>query len=168
MIFRLEKWKKISQTHYSASTLGRIRNDDNGRYLRSDSGSNHGYTNVCIRTPSGIQHVSTQRVIAYAFGLIDSWDDPRDVDHINGNRMDCRLCNLRAITHKDNCRTRKGPRKARTIIVRNKDTNEIIGDYATQHDIHVQLGVSQGAISLCLNHKKGYHSSHGYTFEWKD
>lgn len=49
---------------------------------------------------------SKHRIIAYTFGLIDNIHQKVDIDHINKITDDNRLENLRAISHKENLKTR--------------------------------------------------------------
>lgn len=45
----------------------------------------------------------------YSYGYM-----PKEIDHINGNRSDNRLCNLREVTHKQNTQNLVNPRKNNT------------------------------------------------------
>jgi len=45
----------------------------------------------------------------YSYGYM-----PKEIDHINGNRMDNKLCNLREVTHKENTQNQVHLRKNNT------------------------------------------------------
>lgn len=50
--------------------------------------------------------VSAHRV---GFGIYHGYFPDGDIDHINGNRKDNRVCNLRAVTHNENQKNTKMP-----------------------------------------------------------
>lgn len=41
-------------------------------------------------------------------------EEPDEIDHINMDRSDNRLCNLRSVTHRENCSHFLGPNKRKT------------------------------------------------------
>ena len=58
------------------------------------SKTNHGYITICIDKEKYLMH---RLVFLYFNGFI-----PKEVDHINGNRCDNRIENLREVTHTQN------------------------------------------------------------------
>lgn len=65
------------------------------------------------------------RLNRYLLGIkdLDDWDGKTVVDHINGNSLDNRMCNLRICTHKQNCQNMR-KKDSFTGVNFNKQSNK--------------------------------------------
>ena len=92
----MEIWKKIEEfENYSISNEGRIRNDKTGT-IRKPQNYTNGYFSVRLNRKNLLIH----RLVAKAF--IENPERKPVVDHINGDRKDNRVENLRWVTTAEN------------------------------------------------------------------
>jgi len=77
----------------------RCRRGNRAAWALADKGNGYGYLRVGVDGKRYLLH----RVIWVM--LHGYW--PEQIDHINGNRSDNRLVNLRAVTNADNCRNKR-------------------------------------------------------------
>lgn len=92
----MEIWKKvIGFENYSVSSLGRIRNDKSGT-IRKLQTYTKGYFSVRLDGKNLLVH----RLVAIAF--LDNPERKTVVDHLNGDRKDNRVENLRWVTTAEN------------------------------------------------------------------
>lgn len=91
-------WKKIEERpNYSVSTNGDVRNDKTGRILKPHKKA-EGYLQVELGHLTSPLYV--HRLVAKAF--IPNPQNKPQVDHINGNKEDNRVENLRWVTVSEN------------------------------------------------------------------
>jgi hypothetical protein len=95
----IETWKKIEGYEYSVSDLGRIRNDKTDKILKQNPNS-VGYYMINLRKNGIMKTFACHRLIAIAF--IPNPDSKKYVDHINGDRLNNSLNNLRWATASEN------------------------------------------------------------------
>jgi len=103
-----EIWKPLRDWPYEASSLGRVRNRHHRIRKLSDTG--FGYKQVCLSKDGHARCVYVHRLVCEAFfGAPPSPD--MEVDHINFDRGDNRVVNLRWLSRKENLarRTQIGP-----------------------------------------------------------
>lgn len=100
----MEEFRKIEEfEYYSISNLGRVRNDKTYRILKSSINSN-GYEYITIKIYTNkipktyLRYI--HRLMAIAF--IPNEENKQQIDHINGNKVDNRLENLRWVTISEN------------------------------------------------------------------
>lgn len=150
-----ETWKKIpmkTRHDYFASNYGRIMSG--GYYLKSgiwkpghiikENMTHHGYYRLHIdRRPQYVH-----RLVAITF--ISGEPEGKEVDHINANRRDNRVLNLRWVTHSQNMlnpnnadritKTRKNIKNAPRILPGTPEWEQLRIEYALQGIILYEPG----------------------------
>jgi hypothetical protein len=101
----MEEWKPIEDfPEYEVSNLGRVKSLN---YHRSGQEQllkqvlQNGYLIVCLHKDKIQKNVKVHRLVVKAF--LPNPENKRTIDHINRNKQDNRLENLRWATHSENC-----------------------------------------------------------------
>lgn len=145
-------WKKIdNKPNYSISDNGDVRNDKTGRILKPHKGTS-GYFQVMLGRKTSPLYV--HRIVAHAF--LPNPNNLPQVDHINGNKLDNSVNNLRWVSISDNCLSfgyvsRIENRKKKIIATNGEQT--IIFNSRAETAKHFGCDASQ--ISYGKTYKKG-------------
>lgn len=92
-----EEWKDIKDfINYQVSNLGRVRNKTRGNIL---SPNNNGSNYLSVQLGKGKRRY-IHRLVAQEF--IPNSRNCKEINHINGNRMDNRINNIEWCTRQDN------------------------------------------------------------------
>jgi hypothetical protein len=95
----MEEWKIISFCEeFSVSNMGRVKYNINGRILKANN--NGGYLRISLKKKQPYIH----KLVAEAF--LPNLDNYTECDHINRDKTDNRVCNLRWINRSNNCRNK--------------------------------------------------------------
>lgn len=93
-----EKWKQVEDTNYEISDHGRLRRKGQRKLI--SGGLNNGYYKVSLKTSEGVVARSIHRLVAQAF--IPNPENKEMVDHIDGNRINNNVTNLRWVSAEEN------------------------------------------------------------------
>lgn len=98
----MEIWKNIEDYEkYQVSSLGRVRTTrGNGKILSLKKKNRQGYVIIALRKDGKNFYKRVHRLVAQAF--IPNPDNKPDIDHINTDKTDNRVENLRWATRKEN------------------------------------------------------------------
>ena len=95
------KWIKGYDGIYKVSNYGRIKSYQKGtEKIIKPSLSPHGYLYVALSKFGDHKNFRLHRLVAQAF--ISNPDHLSDVDHINGDKLNCTVENLRYVSHREN------------------------------------------------------------------
>lgn len=110
-------WKKIERNNnYSINKNGEVRNDATGRIKTPFKNKANGYLIVDLYKNNKSQKVPIHRLVAEAF--IPNPENKLTVDHIDGNRQNNSIENLRWATYSENnSRFETSGVRSETIIV---------------------------------------------------
>lgn len=122
-----EEWKEYPpNTDYLVSTTGRVqgwyKNKSRRRELKPDMG-NAGYYSCHILIDGRRVNKPVHRIVAETF--LPNPEGLPDVDHIDGNKTNNNVDNLRWMTHSENCKRVKGRKipEGRPVVSIDKGKN---------------------------------------------
>ena len=103
--FMVEIWKTIEDyPNYMISSMGRVKSLGNNKTrkekIRKLQNSKDGYLQIELWKNGNGKKYQVHRLVAEAF--IDNPNNNPEIDHINTNKTDNRVCNLRWVTPKEN------------------------------------------------------------------
>lgn len=104
-IYTLEFWKDIKgyEGLYQVSNVGQVKSLIRNKLLKPEIRG--GYLRVCLHKENKRKKIFIHRLVAEAF--LSNEDELPEVDHINGDRTDNRVCNLQWITRVENNRKKQ-------------------------------------------------------------
>ena len=161
-----EEWKPFLTGH--VSSMGRYKSCRG--VVSTPSPREDGYSSIKVDGKVYLIH----RAIGVAFGILNGTDDPRDIDHIDGNPSNNSLSNLRAATRSQNIRhsfdtnteRRSSALKCSKPVRARKRGTEEWTTYESTHDAARRLDLKQGSIIGVLK-KKRTHAGN-YEFEYAE
>lgn len=113
-----EVWKQYLHTNYEVSNLGNVRNK-NTKAVLSQEDTGNGYLCVGLQMDKGVyKKTRVHRMVAITFLEFQRTEERNEVDHINGNKSDNSVDNLRWCTHKENMNNPVTRRKIRRGVKR--------------------------------------------------
>lgn len=125
------------------------------------SENNEGYVHIRLL---GMSYKAHRLVWLYVYGYIPAGE----IDHINGNKLDNRLANLRVVNHEENCKNQKLASNNNTGIMGvgwHKNSNKWRARI-TVNGRNVALGHHNSFFDACCARKSaerlhGFHRNHG-------
>lgn len=160
---------------YQVSNYGRVKslnylNTGKEKIIKPfDNGKGYKIVDLCKNSKKKFR---VHRLVAFMF-LTDSYFDGADVDHINTDRTNNHVSNLRWCTRKENCNneltkkhcseTNKGEKNGRATLVDRFDKQ---GNYIdTKYNFeYVEMGFNRTCITDCCRGKQK--STGGYVFKY--
>lgn len=157
----MEIWKNISgYPPYAVSDKGKVRNN-NTRQILYTSVNKYGYVKVSLsrngREITRLVHL----LVAEAFGIRQ---EGLEIDHIDGNKLNNALSNLRAVTRRENQSNPATTQKKAIIRVGRMPWESV--EYPSVTEASRQLGIPHSDISACLRGKRKH--AGGYSWKYKN
>lgn len=157
-------YHSIEGWYYADDERGEIWSQKSGKWLKG-SKNQYGYLQVGLQCEEGKKPFYVQRLIWESFN--DQIPQGLEVNHINENKEDNRLCNLNLMTHPQNIN--HGTRSARSAAARSKPVNRcdvdgnILETYPSTAEAQRQ-GFHSGAVSQCCNGKLKTHKGYRWSY----
>lgn len=86
--------------NYQISEYGVVYNKKNGKEIKGNFNNNAGYIKVCLSKDNKKYNFNIHRLLGIVF--LDNFDNKPCIDHINRDRRDNRLENLRWVSYSEN------------------------------------------------------------------
>ena len=178
----IEEWKDVKgyEGIYQVSNLGNVKSLNYNRtgkekVLRFSKDKDE-YLTVILCKDGKLKNFKVHRLVSQAF--IPNTENKPCIDHINTNRTDNRVNNLRWVTHKENSNNSISIKKMKIKasksnlgkfgklshnhkpILQFSLDGEFIRKWYCAYEVQRELGFNQSGISNCCNGK--YKTANGY------
>lgn len=154
-----EQWAQIPNFHYSISTFGRIRNDET--YLLLKPSLTCGYQKVRLSDNGVIHDFIVHKLVYMVFHNISNIPEGYVIDHIDANKTNNRLDNLRLITLSENVnnalyvqRTNTSCKQVEQLTLDGKHINTFMSCAEAARQLHLD---SSTISKVC----RGINQTHG-------
>lgn len=142
---------------YEVSNEGNVRNKITGKILKPTS-NEKGYLRVGLYKDGIRKYRSIHRLVARAF--LPNPNSEFEVDHIDKNRTNNNVDNLRWVSHQENIDYSLSKPVAQFSL-----DGRLLNTYKSINEAERQTGVCQSNIVQCCKGNLGY--SHAGNFIWK-
>lgn len=178
-----EEWRDIVgyEGLYQVSNLGRVMSLGNGicnsirKILKLDK-QRQGYMLACLYKNGVKKKYLVHRLEYEAFyGRIPQG---MQVNHINEIKSDNRLENLNLMTPKENTNwgtaiqrrieKQTNDKRSKPVLQIDKNTNEVIAEFPSIHQVERDLGISISHIWACCNNKPHFNTAGGFKWQYKN
>lgn len=164
-----EEWKPLQEwefSQYEVSSYGQIRNLSTSYILRGSIHSD-GYRKFCLTSDTGQRKfLYCHRLVALAF--LSNPDNKDTVDHIDRNKQNNRVDNLRWLSHKEQNLNRNnsvGKNRGRSILQYDK-SGDLITSWESAAEAERGLGIdTRRIIDSCRGHT---HKDTGFIWKYKE
>ena len=147
MVIINEEWRSINcYINYQVSNVGRVRNSKTGRILKPNLGSN-GYFMVGLSKNGGVKTHMIHQLVAREF--LRNPNDKPCIDHIDGNKTNNSLDNLRLCSYSQNNRN-SSKRENTSSIYKGVCWDKSLDKWKAQ----IQINGGQNHLGLFTNEKE--------------
>lgn len=144
---------------YEVSDTGLVRNKVSGKILKP--GRNKcGYLYVNLCKDGKYKSIRVHRLVAEAF--IPNLDNKPEVDHIDKNRSNNNVDNLRWVNHQENI----DYSKSKPVCQYSLD-GRLLNTYKSAVEASRQTGINRQCINNCCNNLIGYKSAGNFIWKFK-
>lgn len=159
-VIEAEIFRTSQYEGYSVSTLGNVRNDKTGRILKPGK-TKLGYLIVTVGGQSRYIH----QLVMDTFMPISEAEASTltDIDHVDSDRSNNRLSNLRRCSHAENLRSAHRLALIRHACIAIDKDGTVIMQASSIREMATILGVSTGCVQGHLAH--GGRTKDGITFK---
>lgn len=166
-----EIWKTIDEyPNYQVSNLGRVKNIKKQSFLKPYP-TRSGYLLVSLYSNKQRKCITIHRLVAEHF--IPNPENKPCIDHINTDRTDNRIENLKWVTYSENMKNpetqiklkNKTEKKIKEVLQFDLDMN-FISRWDKIRDIENELKISHNSISYCCKEK--YKTAGGFKWGYAD
>lgn len=162
-----EIWKQIPNWPYSISSCGRVRNERTRLLLKPVITC--GYYKVRLSLNGHIEDKLIHKLVYMIFNNINQIPDNMVIDHINGNKLDNNLSNLRLLSLSENMQaafyTQKTNKSCKVVFQYDLD-GRFIAEFPSTKEAARQLNLDSSTISKVC---RGQNKTHGgFIFKYKD
>ena len=164
-----EEWRPIFgyEGLYEVSNLGRVKSLNYNRTgkekILKPIRLKNGYLQVCL-TINGKQKMHyVHHLVAQSF--YGGCQECFQIDHINFQRDDNRVENLRYLPEKENIRRKSNPEyNKKKVSMIDLCSSSIISEFLSITDAHNRTGINKGNICSCANGKRKSAGGVGWVF----
>lgn len=154
-----EKWKNIPDYNYSISNLGRVKNNETLRLLKPSLTC--GYYKVRLSKNGKVKDYMIHKLVYCIFNNLNDIPTGYVIDHINSNKIDNSLTNLRLVTLSENVKAALYETKTNSScrpVAQYDKTGKFIAQFASCAEAARQLNLDNSTISKVC---RGVNKTHG-------
>lgn len=154
-----EIWKDIAnfEGFYKISNTGKVKSlARNGTVnydkILSPGKNKDGYLRVVLNKNGNKRYVTVHRLVAETF--LDNQNDYPQIDHIDGNKQNNNVHNLRFCSSKTNCNNINTLCKLCKRVIQIDKSNCVINTFTSTREAEKITGIFHNSISRCCNLKQ--------------